>query len=113
LIIAYVDYVRGKIQIKEVAMSRRRVVKVVNSNTIEIEPDWLYKSQQGNLLQINGYKLPPVNSIKHETIIKRLNNLIVGKTIVMGTVLSAKNGVLHCDVFIDGYNLSDYFSDFQ
>jgi hypothetical protein len=96
---------------EEVLMARHTVVKIVDANTFEIDPCWKWQGKTGSLVKASGYRISHKNSRNYESAIKRLNYLILGKVIEMRTVVGEEHGHLVCDLYINGFKLSEYFPD--
>ncbi len=94
-------------------MGRHIVVEIIDSNILRIEPGWKHQSQYGTLIKINGYKISKLNERQKTSIEKRLSYLVMDKCVEIRSIRKIQDSTLECDVYINGFNLADYFPDFQ
>ena len=91
------------------------VVDIINGNTIQVQPGWVWGNSKGDLVQINGYKL----SSQYDSFAKnKLITLIKGKQIELknATVVSKDSNnieVIFCSVFLNEIDVSQYFPELK
>jgi hypothetical protein len=94
-------------------MSRFKVTEILDPGTIVVSPTWKWQEDVGMSIRPTGYVCPNCPSPAYESAMKRLKNLIYGKSIELRKAYRVDQGKLVCDVFINGINLSDFFPDFK
>ncbi|UYP44184.1 hypothetical protein NEF87_000469 [Candidatus Lokiarchaeum ossiferum] len=62
-------------------MSRYKVVKVIDGDTFVVSPGWSWKGKKGNRVRPEGYDARELNQYGGKTDMKKLEKLILGKTI--------------------------------
>lgn len=89
-----------------------KVTKIYDGNTFEVE-GWKWNDYSGKFVRAAGYSTPNMRQEFNFLPKQKLERLILYKTIELGNVHNLSNGVLTCEVFINGVNLSDYFPEYR
>ena len=88
------------------------VVAVRDGNTIEVAPEWEFKNETGVYVQAKGYNAPktgkPAMSFE-----QRLSTLLLNKKVEFKSPESVQRNRLVCDVYYNGVNLAEYFSEYR
>ncbi len=89
-----------------------KVEAVIDGNTFEVSPKWVFEGKKGNLVYAKGYTSPksgkPAMAVE-----QRLSGLIQNKKVSLESPDRIENEKLFCDVFYDGVNISSYFSAYK
>lgn len=88
------------------------VVAVIDGNTFDVSPQRELKDKTGNRVQVTGYSAPKSGrgAIAAE---QNLSILIRNKKVELGSPRGVERGRLVCEVYFQGRNLADYFSDYK
>jgi len=94
-------------------MEKFKVTGIINGNTLEISPNWkLEDNTTGNVIYAVGYDAP--KSGKGAIAVEqRLSIMLQNKDVELGEPRGVQDGRLICDVYYNGINLADYFSEFK
>ena len=84
------------------------VTNVVDGDTFDVSPNWLWSGESGNRIRPTGYDAPEMGTIGGLAAKARLMQLIFGKTVELGSAYKIDRGRLVCDVYFQGRNLADY-----
>jgi hypothetical protein len=88
-----------------------KVTHVIDCNTYEVSPPWKWDSQAGIRVRAAGYSPPGENEYGFKNLLDRLTKYISGKEVELKNFREIDYDCLVCDVFVDGRNLADYFSE--
>ena len=88
------------------------VVAVRDGNTFEVSPDWEFGDERGNLVQAKGYTAPKSGKTAM-AFEQRLSGLIHNKKVDLESPDGVERGRLVCDVYYQGINLSEHFSEYR
>lgn len=93
-----------------------QVQNIVDYNKIETEGWQLEQGEntiEGNTVIIRGMPNIENDVFAKERVINRLKITLSGKKVGLQSGEVLDNGEILCDVFIQGINVSNYFSDFK
>lgn len=95
-----------------VIMEEFKVMAVIDGNTFEVSPDWEFDGQRGNMVRAKGYEAPRYGkeAMKME---QNLSILIMNKKVALGMPDGIEKGNLVCEVYFDGRNIADYFTQYK
>ena len=90
-------------------MAEFKITNIVNGNTIETKPTWVWKNRdgielKGNLIVISGLQLSPNNSKLLESLL--LNQYV---TIVNPKQIEDRIDVIECNVLLNNVDVVKYF----
>jgi len=89
-----------------------KVEAVIDGNTFEVSPKWVFEGKKGNLVYAKGYTSPksgkPAMAVE-----QRLSGLIQNKKVSLESPERIENDKLVCDVYYDGVNIASYFSAYK
>lgn len=107
-----------------------KVEKVIDGNTIVVNPNWNFANTTGNEIVVRGYT--PMfskevskkwndadeNKIANELAKKRLEFLLIDKFVELKTRQNETGdcidkGKMRCRVYLDDVDISNYFPDFN
>lgn len=88
------------------------VTAVIDANTFEVSPEWVYEEQSGEKVQATGYD-PPKAGKPGMSAEQKLSVLIHNKKVELGTPQGVERGRLICEVYFQGMNLAHYFSEYS
>jgi endonuclease YncB( thermonuclease family) len=88
------------------------VVAVIDGNTFEVSPPWEWKDETGDRVTATGYDAPRSGK-QGMAAEQKLSVLIQNKKVELGTPLKIEGGRLVCEVYFQGMNLADYFSEYK
>ncbi len=88
------------------------VTAVIDANTFEVSPEWVYGEQSGEKVQATGYD-PPKSGKSGMSAEQKLSVLIQNKKVELGTPQGVERGRLICEVFFQGMNLAHYFAEYS
>lgn len=92
-----------------------KVINIIDANTIQVEPNWNWRTSTGRLVQIVGYK---VSDAQYSSfVISRLNTLIKGKQIALKNPINVierpGENILFCSVYLNDVDITQYFPEFK
>lgn len=90
-------------------MTKFNVIRIVDGDTFDVSPDWMWNGTSGSRIRPAGYDAAERGSYGGATATRDLASLILGKTVELGTAYRVDRGRLVCEVFFKGQNLKDYF----
>ena len=90
-----------------------KVTKVIDGDTIEVSPNWKWNDKEENVVRANGYNTPEQGQPGYQAAKDKLANLILGKEVELKNPIRITYNRLLCDVYYNGKNLADYFSEYQ
>ncbi len=88
------------------------VTAVIDANTFEVSPVWIYGEESGEKVRATGYD-PPKAGKSALAAEQKLSVLIQNKKVELGTPQGVERGRLICDVYFEGVNLASYFSEYS
>lgn len=81
------------------------VKRVIDGDTFEVDPTWVWDKREGNRVRIAGFDAPERRRPGAKAATDRLTRLIQGKRVGLGTVQRIHGNRLVCDVFVGQSNL--------
>lgn len=94
-------------------MNQFKVISVIDGDTFDVTPRWQWNGSTGERVRPAGYNAPELHVPGGQATKQRLEGLILGKTVGLGSVYRIDRGRLVCEVYINGRNLADYFSGYK
>ncbi len=94
-------------------MAEFKVTNIVDGDTFDVSPNWTWNGYNGSRIRPTGYDAPEMNTQAGIAAKDKLQRLILGKTITLGTAYKLDHNRLVCDVYYNGRNLADYFPEYQ
>ena len=89
------------------------IKSILNFNTIEVIPTWVWGENKGNKVKI--FRLEDnnaVNSKMTELFTRRLSELLSGKTVELRNPQKViGEDTIECELFLEGVNVVNYFPD--
>ena len=90
------------------------VSEIVDGDTFKVKNGWKWDEKKGDTVRPTGYDTPEKGEPGYEKAKQKLKDLILEKTV---DIRSAKTvdewGRLVADVYYNGKNLADYFSEYK
>ena len=93
-------------------MESFNVEAVFDGNTIEVSPKWQFEGTKGDIVVATGYN-PPKSGKAGMSAEQKLSILIHNKKVELGTPGGLDGKKLVCEVFFNGINLANYFSEYR
>jgi hypothetical protein len=93
-------------------MESFNVEAVYDGNTIEVSPKWEFEGTKGDIVVATGYN-PPKKGKPGMSAEQKLSILVHNKKVELGTPQGLDGNKLVCEVFFNGINLADYFSEYK
>jgi endonuclease YncB( thermonuclease family) len=90
-----------------------KVTKVIDGDTFEVSPKWKWNKQEGNVIRPKGYNTPEEGKPGYQAAKDKLTKLILSGEVELKNAITITYGRLLCDVYYNGKNLSDYFSEYK
>lgn len=94
-------------------MSSFKVINVIDGDTFDVTPKWKWNSQTGNRVRPTGYDAPELHEPGGQAAKEKLKRLILNQEVDLREAHTIDRGRLVCDVYYNGRNLADYFSDYK
>lgn len=94
-------------------MAKFTVIGIVDGDTFDVSPQWLWNDQTGSRIRPAGYDAPELNTLAGQIAKGKLSRLIAGKLVELGSAYRIDRGRLVCDVLFNGKKLEEYFSSYQ
>ncbi len=94
-------------------MATFKVVRVIDGDTFEVSPEWKWKEQTGTHVRPTGYNAPELHEFGGQQTKQKLERLILGKNVELGSAYRIDRGRLVCDVYFGTKNLADYFQEYH
>lgn len=94
-------------------MANFKVIQVVDGDTFDVSPSWRWNGSTGSRIRPTGYDAPELGTYGGQAAKEKLERLILGKIVQLGTGYRIDRGRLVCVVNYQGGNLADYFPDYQ
>ncbi|MFH2063894.1 MAG: thermonuclease family protein [Pseudomonadota bacterium] len=92
-------------------MSTFTVTSVIDGDTFDVSPNWKWNNQTGARVRPAGYNTPELHTPGGQAAKAKLERLIHGKQVELGTAYKIDRGRLVCEVYINNKNLADYFPE--
>jgi endonuclease YncB( thermonuclease family) len=89
------------------------VSSIIDGDTFEVSGGWKWNGETGTRVRPTGYDAPELHAYGGQVAKEKLERLILGKQVDLRTAHRVDRGRLVCDVFFQGRNLADYFSEYQ
>lgn len=93
-------------------MPRFKVIAVIDGDTFDVTPNWQCNGSPGNRVRPIGYDAPELHEPGGLAAKQKLERLILGKMVSLGTAHRIDRGRLVCEVYFNGRNLADYFPEY-
>lgn len=93
-------------------MQTFKVTGIVDGDTFDVEPNWSFYGSSGSRVRPAGYDAPELGVLYGEAARIWLNNLLLNKTVQVGTMYRVDRGRLVCDVFLHGRNLAEHYQEY-
>ena len=93
-------------------METFKVVAVRDGNTVEVAPEWEFKNETGVYVQARGYNAPKAGKAAM-SFEQRLSTLLLNREIELKSPEGVQRNRLVCDVYYNGVNLAEHFSEYQ
>ncbi len=90
-----------------------KVVSIIDGDTFDVTPKWIWDGKEGNRVRAAGYNAPEQGQLGYEAANRRLRNLIDGKEVDLKNPIKITYGRLLCEVYLNGKNLADYFPEYK
>ena len=89
------------------------VTQIIDGDTFDVSPGWVWNGQTGTRVRPTGYDTPEIGAPFSALATARLRQLIGGKTVELRNGKTIDRGRLVCDVIVNGRSLSAYFSRYR
>ena len=93
-------------------METFKVVAVRDGNTVEVTPEWEFKNETGVYVQAKGYNAPKAGKAAM-SFEQRLSTLLLNREIELKSPEGVQRNRLVCEVYYNGVNLAEHFSEYQ
>jgi endonuclease YncB( thermonuclease family) len=93
-------------------MALFKVTRVYDGNTFKVY-SWNWNNIYGRLVRDTGYYTPRSNEPYAFLPKQKLERLILHQWVELKNVRSYNNGILFCEVYINGVNLLNYFPEYR
>ena len=90
-----------------------KATKIIDGDTFEVSPNWKWNNQSGNRVRPTGYNAPEKGQLGYEAAKEKLEGLVLGKNIELGSAYRIDRDRLVCDVSYSGTNIADYFPEYR
>ena len=94
-------------------MATFTVTEVVDGDTFDVTPNWRWQGQVGSRVRPTGFDAPESSTVGGMAAKTKLERLISGRKIELGTAYKVDRGRLVCDVYFNGQKLAGYFPAYQ
>ena len=85
------------------------VIRIIDGDTFEVNPNWRWKQERGNRVRPTGYDAPELENLSGAMARNQLARMILGNQVELGPAYKVDRGRLVCDVFFNGKKLEEYF----
>jgi len=94
-------------------MAEFKVIEVIDGDTFDVSPQWRWNGNEGARVRPAGYNAPELGTVGGNKAKQKLEALIEGKKVELGSAYRIDRGRLVCEVYYNGKNLKDYFPEYQ
>ena len=94
-------------------MAEFNVISIIDGDTFDVSPGWQWNGNSGTRIRPTGYNAPELHAYGGQAAKERLERLILGKSVELGTAYRVDRGRLVCNVYFKGKNLADHFPEYQ
>lgn len=94
-------------------MATFTVTHIIDGDTFEVSPAWVWKGQTGTRIRPTGYDAPELHEPSGEAAKQKLAKLLLNRQVELGNAYKVDRDRLVCDVFFMGRNLADYFPEYR
>ncbi len=94
-------------------MEKFTVTSIIDGDTFEVSPHWIWQGQTGNRVRSAGYDAPEVFQFGGASVTDKLARLILHTQVELGTAHRVDRGRLVCEVYFQGRNFADYFRQYR
>lgn len=99
---------RGKFR----GMYKFKVIAIVDGDTFDVEPNWSFGGKSGSRVRPAGYDAPELSGLHGAVARSWLSDLLLHKTVQLGTAYRVDRGRLVCEVFLNGQNLAEHYENY-
>ena len=85
------------------------VTSIIDGDTFEVSPFWIWNGETGDRIRPAGYDAPELHTPEGRTAKIRLFELIYKKQVEIATAHKIDRGRLVCEVYIKNIIVADYF----
>jgi len=90
------------------------VSEIVDGDTFKVKNWWEWNEKKGDTVRPTGYNTPERGEPGYEQAKQKLEDLVLGKTVdIKSTKVIDEWGRLVADVYYEGKDLADYFSEYK
>lgn len=94
-------------------MAEFKVTAVIDGDTFDVSPGWVWKGQTGNRVRPAGYDAPEITTLAGPSAKSKLTGLLLGQVVALGDAYRVDRGRLVCEVYLNGKNLTAYFPKYR
>lgn len=94
-------------------MTKFNVISIIDGDTFDVSSGWRWNGNSGTRVRPTGYNAPELHGYGGQAAKERLERLILGKSVELGSAYRIDRGRLVCDVYLRGKNLADHFPEYQ
>lgn len=95
-------------------MADFKVSEVIDGDTFKVQNGWKWDNKAGDTVRPTGYDTPEKGQTGYESAKQKLTNLILNKIVEIKNPQTIDTyGRLVADVYYNGRNLADYFSEYK
>jgi endonuclease YncB( thermonuclease family) len=89
----------------EKIMAEFKVINVVDGDTFDVSPNWVWNGQEGTRIRIANFDAPELGQPGGKEAKEKLENLILHKIVDLRKCVAIDRGRLICDVYLNGVNI--------
>jgi endonuclease YncB( thermonuclease family) len=89
------------------------VIQIIDGDTFDVSPKWRWNGQTGSRVRPAGYDAPEMRIYAGQIAKDKLSRLILGQNVQLGSGHRVDRGRLVCEVYFQGRNLAEYFSQYR
>ena len=90
-------------------MAEFKVVRIVDGDTFDVNPDWEWNGETGSRVRPAGYDAAEIGSREGQSAKDKLQLLILNQNVELGDAYRVDRGRLVCEVIFRGRDLASYF----
>lgn len=94
-------------------MADFKVTAVIDGDTFDVTPSWQWNGRTGSRVRPVGYDAPDLGSQTGLAVHNKLTNLVLDQQVSLGSAYRVDRGRLVCEVYLNGRNISEYFSQYR